>query len=218
MMNNKEVIDYINKIYDIDENHNNKIDNDYKLNPFNKITAIIGGSGTGKTVLMKKLFKTDDVTFKVNDEKCITTLLYEKKPDIDEIFNVLFNCGLSSVPVWKQPFSTLSNGEKLRFEIAYKLLDDSDIFYIDEFTSMLDRQTAENLCINIDKLLKKYNKSMVFTSCHYDVLNWMQVDEVYDTNLKKCLNPQVNRDGKTTNWRFVMFQKICGEYSSTITI
>ena len=74
---------------------------------------------------------------------------------MDEVFKLLFDVGLSSVPVWKSPFRTLSNGEKLRFEIAYKILLPNNYVFVDEFTSMLDRQTAKNLCYKLDGILKK---------------------------------------------------------------
>lgn len=217
-MTNQDVIDLINKRYDIDVTHDSKIVCDYNLNLFNNITAIIGGSGTGKTTLLRKFLNTDDVTFKIDSDSSITKLLLDLSGNIEEVFKLLFDVGLSSVPVWKLPFKSLSNGEKLRFEIAYKILEDEPFIFVDEFTSMLDRQTAKNLCYKLSSILDKYNKKFVFASCHYDILDWIQVDELYDTNLKKLFDLQQLSLEKNTSWRSILQQNIAGEYLATITI
>ena len=217
-MESQEIIDLINKTYDIDESHQSKIECDFTLNVLNDVTAIIGGSGTGKTTLIRKFLKTQDVTFNLDNEDCITKLLYDLNPNMDEVFKLLFDVGLSSVPVWKSPFRTLSNGEKLRFEIAYKILLPNNYVFVDKFTSMLDRQTAKNLCYKLDGILKKYQKKFIFASCHYDIMDWIEVDELYDTNIKKSFTPANLKRDQNTNWRSTLRKEIAGEFLATITI
>ena len=218
-MTNNDFIELINKKYDIDEKHESIINIDYKLNYFDNVIALIGGSGTGKTTLLKKLKNSDDVVFKIESNDCIIKILSDINVNLefDDLCKVLFDVGLASV-VWKSPFHTLSNGEKLRFEIAYKLLNNEEYMYIDEFTSMLDRQTAKNLCYKLNDLLVKYNKKMIFTSCHYDILDWMNIDDVYDTNLKKQLAPASKKKDQNTNWRYLQYKRIAGAYLNTIII
>lgn len=217
-MENQDVIDLINKTYDIDENHQSKIMCDYTLNVLHDVTAVIGGSGTGKTTLIRKFLKTDDVTFTIDSNDCISKILYDLHPNMDDVFKLLFDVGLSSVPVWKSQFHTLSNGEKLRFEIAYKILQPNPYVFVDEFTSMLDRQTAKNLCYKLADILKKYNKKFIFASCHYDIMDWIEVDEMYDTNLKKSFTPANLKRDQNTSWRSTLRKEIAGESLVTITI
>lgn len=217
-MENQDIIDLINKTYDIDDNHVSKIECDFILNPLNDVTAVIGGSGTGKTTLIRKFLKTDDVSFNLDSDDCITKILFDLHPVEKDVFKLLFDVGLSSVPVWKSKFSTLSNGEKLRFEIAYKILLPDPYVFVDEFTSMLDRQTAKNLCYKLADILKKYNKKFIFASCHYDIMDWIEVDEMFDTNLKKHFTPANLKRDQNTNWRSTLRKEIAGEYLVTITI
>lgn len=217
-MENQEIIDLINKTYDIDDTHESKIESDYVLNPMLNVIAVIGGSGTGKTTLIRKFLKTQDVTFNLDSNDSITKLLFDLHPNMDDVFKLLFDVGLSSVPVWKSPFATLSNGEKLRFEIAYKILLPNQYVFVDEFTSMLDRQTAKNLCYKLDGILKKYSKKFIFASCHYDIMDWIEVDELFDTNLKKSFTPTSLKKDPDTNWRSILRKEIVGEFLATITI
>lgn len=69
-------------------------------------------------------------------------------------------------------------------DLARKLLQD-DFIVFDEFTSVVDRRVAETMCIATNKTIHKLNKQIVVISCHYDILNWLQPDWVFDTNNMK---------------------------------
>lgn len=213
-----EIVNMINEKYDIREDYCAKIDLPFEYDPSYKITAIIGGSGTGKTTLLRKWFKVDNTNFIVENVISIFEILYEKINNFDEVCKLLFDVGLSSVPVWKNNYSQLSNGEKLRFEIAYKLTTQDKTIYVDEFTSMLDRQVAKNLTLNIYKLISKYNKNIVICTAHYDVLDWIKVDRLVDTTLKKAYSPQINQHVTHTSWKSEVYREICGEFLSNIII
>lgn len=101
-MNNSEIIDIINKKYDINEKHVSKIECDYKPNMFfDDIVALIGGSGTGKTTILRNIIGKHDVRFEVNSNDCLLKLLHDVAPEksIEELQKVLFDVGLCSVPV-----------------------------------------------------------------------------------------------------------------------
>jgi len=58
-------------------------------------------------------------------------------------------------------------------------------FVFDEFTSVVDRDVAQTVCIAINKAVKKTDKKFIAVSCHYDILEWLQPDWVFDTNTMK---------------------------------
>lgn len=212
------VIELINQKYDISDTHDARIDTPFLYDSRHRITAVIGGSGTGKTTLVKKWFDIETTHFDFEDTLSVFENVFNNIDDFEETCKLMFDVGLSSVPVWKNKYSQLSNGEKLRFEIAYKLSSPSKIIFIDEFTSMLDRQVAKNLTLNIRKLVEKYDKKLVISTAHFDVLDWMKVDRLVDTTAKKSHTPQANQHLTHTDWKYVVYQEICGEYLSTITI
>ena len=213
-----DVIKWINDKYDIDATHNAQIDLPFEYIDSFKITAIVGGSGTGKSTLLRKWFEVESTEFECNDTRPIFAILNDNINDCDKTSQLLFDVGLSSVPVWKNSFQQLSNGEKLRFEIAYKISSNSPVVFVDEFTSMLDRQVAKNLALNLKHVLESYNTKLVICTAHYDILDWIQVDRLIDTTLKKAVSPQHSQPLTLTSWKSIVYQEICGEYLSSITI
>ena len=73
----------------------------------------------------------------------------------------------------------------MRVDLARALLE-KDFVVFDEFTSVVDRQVAQTACIAINKAIKNTNKKFIAITCHYDVLNYLQPDWVFDTkNMKQ---------------------------------
>jgi ABC-type branched-subunit amino acid transport system ATPase component len=79
----------------------------------------------------------------------------------DEIIKT-FNCvGFSSPPSYLKSYSVLSNGEKMRVELARSLLSKKDIVVFDEFTSVVDRQVAKVGSFAVQKAVRKQNKKFI---------------------------------------------------------
>ena len=210
--------EWIKAKYDITEdNHKELMTLDVDLDD-SKVTAIIGESGTGKTTLLRKWFNVNDVTFNLSNDKSIFQHLYDLLEDEEETSKLLFDVGLASVPMWMNSIDHISNGEKLRFELAYKLASKEEIFWIDEFTSMVDRQTAQNMCKKFNQLLEKYNKRVVLVTCHFDILDWIKTDKVVDTTAKKfqAFN-QLKLIGRN-EWKSEAYNDQCGTCLAVITI
>lgn len=143
------------------------------------IGVIVGGSGTGKTTIAKEVFGEQYITaFEYTADSVVDDM---PNASIDDIVKMFYAVGFGSVPSWLKPYGVLSNGEKMRVDLARALLE-QDFVVFDEFTSVVDRNVAETACIAINKAVKKTNKKFVAVSCHYDILQWLQPDWVFDTN------------------------------------
>ena len=104
------LIEQINQKYDINETHVATIDLPFEYIKEFRITAIIGGSGTGKSTLLRKWFNSSNTNFNFEGTLSIFEHLYENIGDFDETSQLLFDVGLASVPVWKNNYAQLSNG------------------------------------------------------------------------------------------------------------
>jgi ABC-type ATPase with predicted acetyltransferase domain len=143
------------------------------------IGVIVGSSGTGKTTIANDIFGI--TTKKEYDNLPIIESINSNKT-IDEIVDVFNKVGFSSPPSWLKPYNVLSNGEKMRVDIASAILSQNDIIVFDEFTSVVDRTVATIGSYAIAKYIRKQNKKFVAVSCHNDILNWLEPDWIFDTN------------------------------------
>lgn len=147
------------------------------------IGLICGGSGTGKTTIINELFKNDIITnFQYDDNSVLDNM--PKNLQIKEIEKMFYSVGFGSVPSWLKPYKVLSNGEKMRVDLARALLE-KDFIVFDEFTSVVDRQVAQTACIAINKAIKGTNKKFIAVSCHKDIIEWLQPDWMFDTDEMK---------------------------------
>lgn len=141
------------------------------------IGVIYGGSGTGKTTLLKEFGELIDDNF--DDEKPLISNFDWLEPK--EATFLLSAMGLSSVPTWLRPFALLSNGEQYRARLAYKVAKakPEDVILIDEFTSVVDRDVAKAMSYALQKYIRRENKKIILASCHFDIMEWLLPDWTY---------------------------------------
>jgi GNAT superfamily N-acetyltransferase len=154
------------------------------LNDEWQIGIIVGASGTGKTLIAKELFGDNYIeNYSYNAETILDD--FPKDLTISEITKTFNLVGFSTPPSWLKPYSVLSNGEKMRVDLARALLNENELIVFDEFTSVVDRQIAQFSCASISKSVRKTNKKFIAVSCHYDIIEWLQPDWIFDTNEMK---------------------------------
>lgn len=137
------------------------------------IGLIVGASGSGKSTLLNLIGNEEQVEWNATKAICSH---FESADDAKEKLGAV---GLNSVPTWMRPHHVLSTGEKFRADLARRIKDNA---VIDEFTSVVDRYVAKSCAFAISKYIRKNDiKNITFASCHYDIIEWLQPDWVFDT-------------------------------------
>ena len=177
------------------EHSNEKFCGSIELSKEWNIGLIVGNSGTGKSTIAKEVFGKEYVKDLKYNHKSVIDDMPENKSS-EEIEKMFYAVGFGSVPSWLKPYNVLSNGEKMRVDLAKSLLE-KDIICFDEFTSVVDRNVAETMCIATNKTVKKLNKKFIAVSCHYDIIEWLQPDWIFDTNIMKMVPHQAHENKKS---------------------
>lgn len=146
-----------------------------------QIGLIVGKSGTGKTTIAKELFEDVYITqYKYQAESVLDDM--PENCSIQEITNTFNSVGFSSPPSWLKSYSVLSNGQKMRVDLARAMLEDNDLFVFDEFTSVVDRNVAQIGSFAMQKAIRKTKKKFIAVTCHYDVADWLLPDWIFNTD------------------------------------
>lgn len=147
-----------------------------------KIGLVVGASGSGKTSIGNKIFNKPiyDLYQGWDETKPVIDCIAPGE-DFNTVTAALSAVGLGDVPAWLRPFNVLSNGEKFRAGLARLVCERPERVVVDEFSSVIDRQIAKVGAAAFAKTWRKGNGQVVLLSCHYDVIEWLQPDWVYDT-------------------------------------
>jgi hypothetical protein len=157
------------------------------------IGVIVGPSGSGKTTVARHIFGDRLVpTWNWPEDRSILDG-FPQEAGIREITNLLCSVGFSSPPAWLRPFACLSNGEQFRVILARTLAENTELAVVDEFSSVVDRTAA---CIGsaaVAKAVRQRNQKFVAVTCHYDVLDWLEPDWVYEPHTGTFNRERVRR-------------------------
>jgi ABC-type ATPase with predicted acetyltransferase domain len=146
-----------------------------------QIGVIVGRSCSGKTSIAKQLFP--DAYIKSFDyaHKCVLDDFPEGL-ETAEVTRALCSVGFASPPDWLKNYHNLSQGEKMRVDIARALCLDKPLVVFDEFTSVVDREVAKVSAFAISKAVRRTQKQFIAVTCHYDVVDWLDPDWVLCTD------------------------------------
>jgi len=145
------------------------------------VGLIVGRSGTGKTTIAKEVFPGSYSAPHTYGSGAIIDEMPAGK-SYKEITQTFTSVGFSSPPSWLKPYHVLSNGEKMRVDLAFAIMSEADPILFDEFTSVVDRNIAKICAYAISKSVRKMGKRFIAVSCHDDIIDWLEPDWVYDTN------------------------------------
>ena len=148
-----------------------------------QIGAIVGSSGTGKSTILSSYYSPPNKPLWDNTKAIVSQVDSEK----------LSAAGLNSIPSWCKPRHVLSTGEGFRADIAASL--DNNVS-LDEFTSVVDRNVAQSCSNSLQKYIRRNNLTgIVISSCHFDILEWLQPDWVFNTDTGNLSVGRVARQG-----------------------
>lgn len=146
-----------------------------------QIGLIVGKSGTGKTTIAKQLFPESYITsYEYTRETVLDDM--PKECSVEQITSAFNSVGFSSPPSWLKPYSVLSNGQKMRVDLARAILEEQKFFVFDEFTSVVDRNVAQIGSFAMQKAIRKTDKQFIAVTCHFDVQDWLLPDWIFNTD------------------------------------
>lgn len=146
-----------------------------------QVGVIVGRSGSGKTSIAKKLFADSYIKSFTYTHNCILDDFPEEL-ETGEVTKTLCSVGFASPPDWLKSYNCLSQGEKMRVDIARALCLNKSLIVFDEFTSVVDREIAKVSAFAISKAVRRSKKKFIAVTCHYDVVDWLQPDWVFCTD------------------------------------
>ena len=166
------------------------------------IGLIVGNSGSGKSTILNTFGKQEE--FQYDYTKPIISQFPHMAPK--EVVELFCGVGLSSVPTWLLKPQELSTGQRARFDICSILAfkrDSSGFVLLDEFTSVLNRECSKSLAYALQRYVRKHDIKIVIASCHFDIIEWLQPDWVFNLNLEENgeveLVKMIYKDDKTVN-------------------
>ena len=152
------------------------------------VGVIVGPSGSGKSTVAAELFGHHLVAGHAWPRDRSILDGFPLQLTIKQVVGLLSSVGFSSPPAWVRPFGCLSNGQQFRANLARTLAEsvvDGQMRVVDEYSSVVDRTVARIGSAAVARTVRQHGLRFVAVTCHYDVLDWLDPDWVYEphTNL-----------------------------------
>lgn len=175
-----------------------------------RIGLVVGPSGSGKSSIGRELEREGFTWWdpKWPKDKPIVEAI-TPKGDYQAVTGALAAVGLGDVPAWLRPHRVLSMGEQFRANLGRLVAEAPERVVVDEFTSVVDRQIAKIGSLAFAKSWRRSGGQAVLLSCHYDIIEWLQPDWVFDTGsgefrvTRGCLQrPTFDLEVVETGWSY----------------
>lgn len=179
------------------------------------VGIIYGSSGTGKTTIARELFGDEYIQqFEYSSRSVVDDM--PESASVDDISKMFVSVGFGSTPSWLKPYAVLSNGERMRVDLARALLSDNSVIVFDEFTSVVDRHIAKIGSLCVSKAVRKSNKKFIAVSCHDDILEWLEPDWAFCTDSMSMV--QTKKKDQNSSSRYSNVIETHGNCLAVITI
>jgi ABC-type polar amino acid transport system ATPase subunit len=180
-----------------------------------QVGVIVGRSGSGKSSIAKELFPESYIrAFEYNRQSILDD--FPAGLQTGEITKALSSVGFASPPDWLKSYDCLSQGEKMRVDIARALCLDRQLIVFDEFTSVVDREIAKVSAFAIAKSVRRSGKHFIAVTCHHDVVDWLEPDWVLCTDTMEFTRKK--EVGRPLSSKFIGAALPCGKCFGSITI
>jgi hypothetical protein len=180
-----------------------------------QVGVIVGFSGSGKTSIAQRLFPEAYIRGFEYSHACFLDDFPDELSN-SEIEKALCSAGFSEPPSWLKSYGVLSQGQKMRVDIARALLLDKPLIVFDEFTSVVDREVAKVGALAISRAVRRSKKKFIAVTCHFDVVDWLEPDWVFNTDSMEFVKK--NDPTRPLNSQFVSAVYPCGRCLGSITI
>lgn len=155
-----------------------------------QVTLITGPSGSGKSVLLRRLLSSSDaVHVDASELPQHRGPIIETWPDVPaaEAARRLAAVGLGDPFTWARSIDQLSVGQRERFNLARLLQNPQGNLAIDEWLNGLDRTTARAVAWSTGRLLRRLGRGAIFVCCSDDVAD----DLCPDVHLRVGWSPDI---------------------------
>jgi GNAT superfamily N-acetyltransferase len=198
----------VKSLFNVESGANFSIDADLPIEDDGwSIGVVVGPSGSGKTSIGRRVF--GDGAIHAPTWRGGVPIVDEIAPEgkFDDVTAALAAVGLGNVPSWLRPYEVLSNGEKFRADLARLVCEKPERVVVDEFTSVVDRQIAKFGALAFQKSWRRTGGKAVLLTCHYDVLEWIEPDWIFDTQTRlfqrrSLRRPKFDVEVFATDWSY----------------
>lgn len=152
--------------------------------PANGITLITGLSGSGKSTLLRKIAQQRPEAVGLSTigdpDRPIVDLL---AADVPQAIRWMSRFGLGEARLMTTPYRVLSDGQKVRTQLALLMWSRPQCIVIDEFLSVLDRMTARIVAYNLQKICRRNGTDAYLATARDDLVDAIGPDHLIEVEL-----------------------------------